>query len=37
VGFRTGKRPLDDKMKQRLDKVTKEDEEALLHFFASQQ
>ena len=37
AGFRSGRRPLDDKMKQRLDKVTKEDEEALLHFFASQQ
>jgi sulfide dehydrogenase cytochrome subunit len=37
VGFRTGKRPIDDKMKQRLDKVTKEEEELLLHFFASQQ
>jgi sulfide dehydrogenase cytochrome subunit len=37
VGFRTGKRPIDDKMKQRLDRVNKEDEEALLHFFASQQ
>jgi cytochrome subunit of sulfide dehydrogenase len=37
VGFRTGRRPLDDKMKQRLDKVTKDEEEALLHFFASQQ
>ena len=37
VGFRTGKRPLDEKMKQRLDRVGKEDEEALLHFFASQQ
>ena len=37
VGFRTGKRPIDDKMKQRLDRVTKDDEEALLHFFASQQ
>lgn len=36
-GFRTGRRPIDDKMKLRLDKVTKEDEEALLHFFASQQ
>jgi sulfide dehydrogenase cytochrome subunit len=35
VGFRTGKRPLDDKMKLRLDKVTKDEEEALLHFFAS--
>jgi sulfide dehydrogenase cytochrome subunit len=37
VGLRTGKRPIDDKMKQRLDKVTKEEEELLLHFFASQQ
>jgi len=37
VYFRTGKRPIDDKMKQRLDKVTKEEEELLLHFFASQQ
>jgi len=35
VGFRTGKRPLDDKMKQRLDKVTKEEEELLLNFFAA--
>jgi len=37
VYFRSGKRPIDDKMKQRLDKVTKEEEELLLHFFASQQ
>jgi len=37
VGFRSGKRPLDEKMKLRLDRVGKEDEEALLHFFASQQ
>jgi sulfide dehydrogenase cytochrome subunit len=36
-GFRAGRRPLDDKMKLRLEKVGKEDEEALLHFFASQQ
>jgi sulfide dehydrogenase cytochrome subunit len=35
--FRTSKRPVDEKMKLRLDKVSKEDEEALLHFFASQQ
>jgi sulfide dehydrogenase cytochrome subunit len=35
--FRTGKRPIDDKMKQRLDKVSPEEEELLLHFFASQQ
>ncbi|MGZ5035238.1 MAG: c-type cytochrome [Usitatibacter sp.] len=37
VGFRTGRRPIDDKMKLRLDKVSKEEEEALLHFYASQQ
>jgi sulfide dehydrogenase cytochrome subunit len=37
AGFRSGKRPLDDKMKLRLDKVGKEEEDALLHFFASQQ
>jgi cytochrome subunit of sulfide dehydrogenase len=35
--FRASKRPIDEKMKLRLDKVGKEDEEALLHFFASQQ
>jgi sulfide dehydrogenase cytochrome subunit len=35
--FRSGKRPIDDKMKQRLDRVTKEDEELLVHFFAAQQ
>ena len=37
VGFRTGKRPIDDKMKQRLDRVNKEDEDLLVHFFAAQQ
>jgi len=37
VAFRAGRRPSDDKMKQRLDKVTREEEEQLLHFFASQQ
>ena len=37
ANFRAGRRPIDDKMKLRLDKVTREDEEALLHFFASQQ
>jgi sulfide dehydrogenase cytochrome subunit len=37
VAFRAGRRPSDDKMKQRLDKVSKEEEEQLLHFFASQQ
>ena len=35
--FRAGKRTIDDKMKARLEKVGAEDEEALLHFFASQQ
>ena len=37
ANFRSGRRPLDDKMKQRLDKVTPDEEVALLHFFASQQ
>lgn len=37
VSFRTGKRPIDEKMKLRLDRVNKEEEEAVLHFFASQQ
>ncbi|HEX5130353.1 MAG TPA: c-type cytochrome [Usitatibacter sp.] len=37
VAFRTGKRPIDDKMKQRLDRVNKDDEDLLVHFFASQQ
>ena len=37
VAFRSGKRPIDEKMKQRLDKVTKEEEEMLVNFFASQQ
>lgn len=37
AGFRAGRRPIDDKMKQRLDRVTKDEEELLLHFFASQQ
>jgi sulfide dehydrogenase cytochrome subunit len=37
TNFRSGKRQIDDKMKLRLERVTKEDEEALYHFFASQQ
>jgi cytochrome subunit of sulfide dehydrogenase len=37
VAFRAGRRPSDEKMKQRLERVNKEEEEALLHFFASQQ
>lgn len=35
--FRAGKRTIDEKMKVRLEKVSAEDEEAILHFFASQQ
>lgn len=35
--FRAGKRPIDDKMKLRLDKVDKSEEEQLLNFFAAQQ
>jgi sulfide dehydrogenase cytochrome subunit len=37
ANFRAGKRQIDDKMRLRLERVSKEDEEALLHFFASQQ
>jgi sulfide dehydrogenase cytochrome subunit len=37
VAFRAGKRTSDDKMRQRLEKVSAEEEEALLHFFASRQ
>jgi sulfide dehydrogenase cytochrome subunit len=37
AAFRTGKRPIDEKMKQRLDKVSKDEEEMLVQFFASQQ
>ena len=37
AAFRAGRRPSDEKMKQRLERVTKDEEEALLHFFASQQ
>ena len=37
ANFRSGKRQIDDKMKLRLERVSKDDEEALLHFFASQQ
>jgi sulfide dehydrogenase cytochrome subunit len=37
VAFRAGKRPIDEKMKQRLDKVNKEEEEWLVNFYASQQ
>jgi sulfide dehydrogenase cytochrome subunit len=37
ANFRSGKRQIDDKMKLRLERVSKDDEEALYHFFASQQ
>ena len=37
AAFRGGKRTIDDKMKARLEKVSADEEEALLHFFASQQ
>jgi sulfide dehydrogenase cytochrome subunit len=37
VAFRGGKRMIDDKMKARLEKVSADEEDALLHFFASQQ
>lgn len=37
AAFRAGRRPIDDKMKLRLDKVDKSEEEQLLNFFASQQ
>ena len=37
VAFRGGKRMIDDKMKARLEKVSADEEELLLHFFASQQ
>jgi len=37
ANFRSGKRQIDDKMKLRLERVTKDDEENLYHFFASQQ
>jgi sulfide dehydrogenase cytochrome subunit len=37
AAFRAGKRPIDDKMKLRLDKVDKSEEEQLLNFYAAQQ
>jgi sulfide dehydrogenase cytochrome subunit len=37
VHYRAGKRPQDDKMKVKMDKLSKDDEEALLHYYASQQ
>lgn len=37
AAFRAGKRSIDEKMKARLEKLTLEDQEALLNFYASQQ
>ncbi|UCH53081.1 MAG: c-type cytochrome [Pseudomonadota bacterium] len=37
VAYRNGKRPQEEKMKVKMDKLSKDDEEALLHFYASQQ
>jgi sulfide dehydrogenase cytochrome subunit len=35
--YRAGKRPQEEKMKAKMDKLSKDDEDALLHFYASQQ
>jgi sulfide dehydrogenase cytochrome subunit len=35
--YRSGKRPQEEKMKAKIDKLGKDDEDALLHFYASQQ
>ncbi len=35
--YRAGKRPQEEKMKVKMDKLSKADEEALLHYYASQQ
>jgi len=35
--YRAGKRPMEEKMKAKLDKLSKDDEDALLHYYASQQ
>jgi sulfide dehydrogenase cytochrome subunit len=35
--YRSGKRPQEEKMKVKMDKLSKADEEALLHYYASQQ
>jgi sulfide dehydrogenase cytochrome subunit len=35
--YRAGKRPQEEKMKAKIDKLGKDDEDALLHFYASQQ
>ena len=35
--YRAGKRPQEEKMKAKMDKLSKDDEDALLHYYASQQ
>lgn len=35
--YRAGKRPQEEKMKVKMDKISKDDEDALLHYWASQQ
>ncbi len=37
AAFHAGKRQMDEKMKPKIEKLSKEDEEALIHFYASQQ
>jgi sulfide dehydrogenase cytochrome subunit len=37
AAFRAGKRPMDDRMKLRLDHLGPEEEDAVLQYFASQQ
>lgn len=37
AAFRAGKRQMDEKMKPKIEKLSKEDEEALINFYASQQ
>jgi len=37
AAFRAGKRQMDEKMKPKIEKLSKQDEEALINFYASQQ
>jgi sulfide dehydrogenase cytochrome subunit len=37
AAFHSGKRPMDEKMKPKIEKLSKEDEDALIHYYASQQ
>jgi sulfide dehydrogenase cytochrome subunit len=37
AAFHSGKRQMDEKMKPKIEKLSKEDEEALINFYASQQ